>query len=246
MPSPSCATGSPDGAVRSRRQHRSGPRRAGARAADLVLGAALGLGTLAAVAGDGTAPDGWRRPDPALRAYLEAHVGEQVAAVDPYAIEVWLLAQDARLARRLPDPEARRGLLLAVRRHAQTRGLDPDFVLALIEVESAFDRFALSSAGAQGLMQVMPFWKGELGRPGDNLTDVETNLAYGTTILAHYLERTEGDVIRALQHYHGDRRHLVYAEKVLTAWQRRWRTRDDGAVAELLAQCRAVRLSPCP
>jgi len=64
----------------------------------------------------------------------------------------------------------------------------------VIQVESGFDRFAISSVGAQGLMQVMPFWKNEIGRPGDNLTKVDTNLRYGTTILSYYLEKEDGDV----------------------------------------------------
>lgn len=190
-------------------------------------------------------PAPWQAPDPELKAALQAGVGQALTIRDRFGFEVWSTTQYPRLARFLPDPERRRELLLALWRHARARSLDPDFVLALIEVESGFDRFAVSSAGAQGLMQVMPFWRHELGRASDNLTRVQTNLDYGTTILAHYLGRADGDIVGALQRYHGDRRTLDYADRVFAAWHRRWRTGSDSEVRTVLQQCAARRVPAC-
>src|SRR5690606_42151141 len=86
---------------------------------------------------------------------------------------------------------------------ARRAGLKPDLVLAVIHVESLFDRYALSRVGAQGVKQVMPFWKNELGRPEDNLIDLATNLRYGCTILKYYLDLEKGNLRRALARYNG-------------------------------------------
>jgi soluble lytic murein transglycosylase-like protein len=97
-------------------------------------------------------------------------------------------------------------------------------VLAVIEVESHFDRFALSSAGAQGLMQVMPFWKHEIGRPDDNLMHNATNLDYGRRILQFYLQRAGGDLHRALAAYNGSSGRRRYSDRNERAWREHWRT----------------------
>lgn len=167
---------------------------------------------------------------------------------DRFDAEVWLTAQEPRMTafrRFLPDPDMRLDVLRIVREEAARHGIDPEFALALIEVESSFDRYAISSAGARGLMQVMPFWKAELGRREDNLTDPVTNVRYGMTILAHYLERESGDVVRALARYHGDRSDLSYPRRVFTAWNQRWRTRAPHEVRGLLAACYRARLGSC-
>src|SRR5690606_5057031 len=117
--------------------------------------------------------------------------------------EVWLLDMSTRLAPFLPDPAERLALLRLVHAEARRAGLKPDLVLALIEVESRFDRFAISRAGAQGLMQVMPFWKNEIGRPNDNLTDLLTNLRYGCQILKFYMDKENGNWMHALARYNG-------------------------------------------
>ena len=96
-------------------------------------------------------------------------------------------------------------------------------MLALIHTESSFDRFAVSSAGAQGLMQVMPFWKSVIGRPDDNLTDIETNLRYGSAILSHYLKRESGNLTRALARYNGSLGQTWYPDRVYENWDRHWR-----------------------
>src|SRR5690606_13423552 len=112
-------------------------------------------------------------------------------------------------------------LLQAIHREARAAGLKPDLVLALIEVESGFDPFAISSAGAQGLMQVMPFWKKEIGRPDDNLTDIATNLRYGCQILKFYMEREKGNWMPALARYNGSYGQYWYPQRVMDAWRAR-------------------------
>ena len=94
----------------------------------------------------------------------------------------------------------------------------------MIEVEGAFDRYAISRVGAQGLMQVMPFWKDEIGRSDDNLTHTPTNLRYGCPILAFYLDREKQDLNRALAAHTGSSASLRYPNKVRTAWENHRRT----------------------
>src|SRR5690606_30072469 len=101
-----------------------------------------------------------------------------------------------------------------------------------------FDRFALSRAGAQGIMQVMPFWKNELGRPDDNLIDLATNLRYGCTILKYYLDLEKGDLRRALARYNGSLGSHRYPDKVQEYWYRYWYGRDSAcALPVLIQQC---------
>jgi len=184
----------------------------------LVVGLAVGLAALApgAVAGSGQAPD------PALREALREAVRSTDSFRNRFDAQVWLLDMSARLASRVPDPERRLRLLRMVHYEARRAGLEPEWVLAVIEVESAFNRFALSSAGARGLMQVMPFWLEEIGRPEDNLFDVATNLRMGCTILAHYLERENGDLTRALARYNGSVGESWYPARVYRALAQRW------------------------
>jgi soluble lytic murein transglycosylase-like protein len=181
----------------------------------------------------------------ALRAELAAVLGDEDPQRDRFDAEVWLHAADAALERFLPDPEERLRLLGLVWHEAGRHGIDPEFALAVMEVESAFDRYAVSSAGAQGLMQVMPFWKRELGRDDDNLADPRTNLRYGMTIFAHYLDREDGDAVHALTRYHGDRSDLSYPDRVYRAWNRRWRTTARGEAHALVTACYAARLRHC-
>ena len=95
-------------------------------------------------------------------------------------------------------------------------------MLAVIEVESHFDRFAISRVGAQGMMQVMPFWREEIGRPGDNLVRVDTNLRYGCTILKFYLDKEKGDLRRALGRYNGSLGKRKYPNKVIDKLSTKW------------------------
>ena len=161
-------------------------------------------------------------PEPELRDLLQRTVSEADSFVDRYDAEVWLLDMSTRLSRYMPDAEQRLTLLKQVHHEASKAGLKPDLVLALIHVESRFDRFAISTAGAQGMMQVMSFWKAELGRAQDNLTDNATNLRYGCTILAYYLKKENGDLNRALARYNGSLGKTFYSGKVVGYWQDYW------------------------
>jgi hypothetical protein len=135
----------------------------------------------------------------------------------------WFDAMLPRLAKRIPDLDQRRELLLTVHYEATRAGLDPQMVLGLIEVESAFRKYAVSSAGARGYMQVMPFWVDLIGSHDHSLFHLRTSLRYGCTILRHYLDRERGDLHRALARYNGSLlKPQGYPEAVLRAWQTRW------------------------
>ncbi|MEJ6656082.1 MAG: transglycosylase SLT domain-containing protein [Pseudomonas sp.] len=164
--------------------------------------------------------------DPDLRALLMHTVSQADSFADAFDAEVWLLDMSTRLRRYIPDEAERLNFLQLVHREARQAGLKPDLVLALIHVESLFDRYALSRVGAQGVMQVMPFWKNELGRPEDNLIDLATNLRYGCTILKYYLEREKGDLRRALARYNGSLGSHRYPDKVQEYWYRYWYVKD--------------------
>ena len=174
------------------------------------------------------AADGAARPAPAeraaLRAFLERTIHRSNSFDDRYAAEVWLVDMAARLEPFVREPAARLELLRQVHAAASRTQLPPELVLAVIEVESHFDRFAVSRVGAQGLMQVMPFWKDEIGRPEDNLTDNATNLDYGCRILQFYLQREDGMLQAALAGYNGSTGSSRYSDKVRSAWRARWRT----------------------
>lgn len=164
--------------------------------------------------------------DAELRAFLKNTVTDAHSFNDRFDAEVWLVDMSARLSRFIDDPEQRLALLKAVHREAKKADLKPDLVLALIEVESHFDSYAISRVGAQGLMQVMPFWKKEIGRPQDNLTDIDTNLSYGCRILQFYLKKEQGNWMNALARYNGSYGQYWYPERVMDAWKSRWYAGD--------------------
>ncbi|MEQ6884581.1 lytic transglycosylase domain-containing protein [Salicola sp. Rm-C-2C1-2] len=164
--------------------------------------------------------------NPELRSRLREAVNASDSFDDRFDAEVWLVDMSGRTKRWLDNHKRRLRILRLVHREASRRGLSPEVVLAVIKVESGFDRFAISSAGAQGLMQVMPFWKNEIGRPGDNLTNIETNLVYGTTILSHYLNKEDGNMARALARYNGSAGKTWYPERVFNALERYFRVND--------------------
>ncbi|KAB7623220.1 lytic transglycosylase domain-containing protein [Alkalilimnicola sp. S0819] len=160
--------------------------------------------------------------DQRLREALIQAVNSGESFENRYVAEVWLTDMAARLARKVPDIHQRLELLRLVHREATRAELPPELVLAVIEVESNFQRYAISSAGARGLMQIMPFWLKEIGRPEDNLFHIETNLRFGCTILRHYLDREKGNLTRALARYNGSLGKTWYAERVYRAMDRRW------------------------
>ncbi len=178
--------------------------------------------------------DGQR--DPGLRQVIAAAISARPCFEDKYDDVVWYAVMQPRVERRLrqqpadlrlgndPSAAARR-ILRAVHceagKHTMLRDR-PQLVLAVIDVESAFDPFAVSSAGAVGLMQVMPFWPRELGLELRDLIDVEMNIRMGTSILAYYLERERGDYQRALGRYNGSLGRRAYPDLVLNRLASRW------------------------
>lgn len=169
-----------------------------------------------------------QQPDPDALKYLrEALAHDRTGFLDPYLEQIWLFDMDQRLTRWVKEPKQRAFLLKTLMRESMRAELDPQLVLAVIEVESAFRTAAVSSAKAQGLMQVMPFWKNEIGRPDDDLQDVATNLRYGCTILRHYLNLEDNNHRRALARYNGSIGKNWYANLVLRAWQRHWVFNND-------------------
>lgn len=162
----------------------------------------------------------------------------------------WLAAMSTHLPRRWkPDHRQRVEFLDAVRYEAQRAGLDPHLVLGLIEVESAFRRYAISHAGARGYMQVMPFWTGVIGdKDPAKLFDMRANLRYGCTILRHYLDIERGNLFRALGRYNGSLGRAEYPNLVLRAWKR-WEARAPAPrqqAAPMLAELRPASPAPAP
>lgn len=160
--------------------------------------------------------------DPELRALLKRAATESDSFSDRFDAEVWLFDMSRRLEKKIPDHRFRLELLKNIHYEAKRAGLLPELVLAVIEVESDFDPFAISRAGARGLMQVMPFWLKEIGKPGDSLFRVRTNLRYGCTILKYYLDKEKGNLHQALARYNGSLGKRTYPSKVNRALSVRW------------------------
>jgi soluble lytic murein transglycosylase-like protein len=133
----------------------------------------------------------------------------------------WLGEMSERLKKRLPDQQVRREFLETAWYEAKRAGLDPALVLGLIQVESAFRKYAMSRVGAQGYMQVMPFWTRVIG-DGDRmkLFNMQTNLRYGCSILRMYLDMERGNLYLALGRYNGSRGQPEYPNAVLAAWKK--------------------------
>jgi soluble lytic murein transglycosylase-like protein len=140
----------------------------------------------------------------------------------------WLGEMSERLKKRLPDAQGRLDLLKTVWYEAKRAGLEPALVLGLIQVESGFRKYALSNAGAQGYMQVMPFWTHVIG-DGDRhkLFQMQANLRYGCAILRMYVDMEAGNLFLALGRYNGSRGQAEYPNAVLAAWKR-WEYDKDG------------------
>ena len=161
-------------------------------------------------------------PDPELREILREAASAIDTFPDRFEAEVWLTDMSRRLARQVRDPEERIEILTLVHYEASRVGLPPELILAVIEVESNFDRYAISVAGAIGLMQIMPFWLDEIGRPDDNLLHIDTNLRYGCTILRFYYDKENGDLRRALGRYNGSLGKRKYPNRVIDKLSKKW------------------------
>jgi len=151
---------------------------------------------------------------------------------NPLEAADWLGEMSRRLEKRIPSREYRIDLLRSVHYEATRAGLDPQLVLGLMQVESGFRKYAVSSAGARGYMQVMPFWIKVIGRPDDSLFDLRTSLRYGCTILRHYLDIEKGDLYRALGRYNGSLGKPEYPNMVRAAWQNQWSYEKQARLAQ--------------
>jgi len=160
--------------------------------------------------------------DPDLRRKLIDAVNDSRSFKDKYMAEVWLTDMSSRLKKYISSPTERVKILRILHEEATRARIPPEMVLAVIEVESAFNRYAISYVGARGLMQVMPFWLKEIGKPHENMFDIRTNLRMGCTILRHYLDREKGDKRKALARYNGSIGKRKYPDKVFNALSKRW------------------------
>lgn len=141
----------------------------------------------------------------------------------------WLLAMAPKLRGKIPDSKTRVEFLRTVHYEATRAGLDPQLVLAVIQVESNFRKYAVSTAGARGYMQVMPFWIDLIGTKEHNLFHLRTNLRYGCLILRHYLDIERGNLARALGRYNGSLGQPGYPNMVQAAWKSGWQFADAPA-----------------
>ena len=137
-------------------------------------------------------------------------------------VRPWIDEMSRRLAPRFPDALARNDFIATVYYEATRAGLDPQLVLGVIQHESNFRKYAISSADARGYMQVMPFWTRTIGTPEHNLFHLRTNLRYGCVILRFYLDIENGDLFRALGRYNGSLGRPEYPMAVFEAMNRNW------------------------
>ncbi|MCP5328396.1 MAG: lytic transglycosylase domain-containing protein [Steroidobacteraceae bacterium] len=187
-----------------------------------ICGVLLLAGPAAAVRAD-------QQRDPELRAVVQQAIAEAECFPDTFDAEVWYKMMEPRLRRTVQDQDERLLILKHVFCEAHRPGevrLPPGLVMAIIDVESRFNRWAVSSAGAVGLMQVMPFWPEELGMRRYQLVRVPENIRMGTAIFRHYLKRERNDVAKALARYNGSVGRRWYSDMVIQRWTR-WNGADD-------------------
>jgi soluble lytic murein transglycosylase-like protein len=184
-----------------------------------LLAACAGLSPLAAHAGAQVE----ERLAPSVVSGLSRAVADNPVPrhyIERASVREWLAGMSPKLASRFPDESARIEFLASVHYEATRAGLDPQLVLGVIHHESNFRKYAISSADARGLMQVMPFWVRLIGTPDQNLFQLHTNLRYGCTILRHYLDIEHGDLYRALGRYNGSLGQPEYPTAVMAAMKR--------------------------
>lgn len=171
------------------------------------------------------------------RAWLSKSLADtavtQVSVLKEPQAQAWLTEMSHRLSRRILDAQTRTEFLQTLYYEATRAGLDPELMLGLIQVESAFKKYAVSSVGARGYTQVMPFWVKVIGTPEHNLFQLRTNLRYGALILRHYIDIEKGDLFRALGRYNGSLGRAEYPTLVVNAWQKNWRYTPPAKTAGL-------------
>lgn len=183
----------------------------------------LALSIFCTVLFAGSAADARDELDPILRDLLIEAVESAESFDDRYLAEVWLTDMSARLTRQVPNADERLEILKTVHYRALEAGVEPELVLAVIDVESNFDRFAISSASALGLMQVMPFWVDEVGYSDKNLLfDIDFNILLGCRILKYYLDMENGDLIQGLARYNGSTGRRWYGDRVIDRLRSKW------------------------
>jgi soluble lytic murein transglycosylase-like protein len=164
-----------------------------------------------------------RQMDPELRGVLAEVLEPTDCFADRYERAVWFAYMEPRLQRYVGSERERAQILHHVHCEARRVDVPPELVLAVMDVESRFNRYAVSSAGAVGLMQVMPFWPRELGMSNDQLVSIPDNVRMGTTILGYYLRKERGNYQRALQRYNGSLGRPTYSDLVIDRLLARWR-----------------------
>jgi len=168
--------------------------------------------------------------DPQLRAVVQQAIGQAQCFADRYDSAVWYTLMEPKLRRYVPDDNQRIQILQTVYCETHRHGaslLPPGLVMAILDVESRFDPWAVSSAGAVGLMQVMPFWPEQLGMHRYQLTRAVANIHMGCAILRYYMDSQGRDIRRALEHYNGSVGHRDYADRVISRWSTYWNGADD-------------------
>jgi soluble lytic murein transglycosylase-like protein len=171
--------------------------------------------------------------DPELRTIVQQAIAEAECFPDEFEAEVWYKMMEPRLRRSVKDRDERVLILKHVFCEAHRAGearLPPGLVMAIIDVESRFNRWAVSSAGAVGLMQVMPFWPEDLGMRRYQLVRVPENIRMGTAIFRYYLKRERNNVAKALARYNGSVGRTWYSDMVIQRWTR-WNGADDLGLA---------------
>ena len=198
--------------------------------------AALALLALFALGSGAARAD--QQKDPELREVVQRTIAQAECFEDRYESEVWYKMMEPRLRNIVKDREERMLILKEVICESQRTGeerLPPGLVMALIHVESRFDRYAVSSAGAVGLMQVMPFWPEQLGMKRHELTHIPQNIRMGCAILRFYLRKERNSVTRALARYNGSVGRRTYSTLVMNQWTRYNGADDVGLEADTRA-----------
>ena len=193
------------------------------RAARATLVSLLCAAFGSAAHAEGRPRDAREGPDPDLRVILLDAIKNADSFQDRFDAEVWLTDMSRRLQNQVPDTNERLAILRSVHRNATRAHVPPELVLAVIDVESNFDRYAISGSSALGLMQVMPFWVPQLGYKDKNdLFKVETNTLLGCLILKYYLDLERGDLVKGLARYNGSIGRRGYSDRVIELLRKKW------------------------
>ncbi len=196
----------------------------------LLPGAVLAGQVALAAAAPGTASAPAAQQDPELRAVVQRAISEAQCFSNEYDSAVWYTLMEPKLRRYVADQNERVEILRTVyceTHRSDEPALPPGLVMAVLDVESRFDPWAVSNAGAVGLMQVMPFWPEQLGMRRYELTHITANVRMGCAILRFYLGQERRDVRRALERYNGSVGHRDYPDRVIVRWTTYWKGADD-------------------